>query len=162
MSFSADGTNYVYAIQMDGSHFQLIRDGVATSVMTLGAFTNVSGPPRVDFPQLMFSADGTRLVWVWAKSDGISGNTISIDGQEILHSHGIYEFPEFSPDSKHFATMVRASNKTALAVDGKTGPGYDDMLATNPNAARFLDAHTFRFLGVKNGSVYRVTVNLGG
>ena len=32
----------------------------------------------------------------------------------------------------------------------------------NRNVARFLDSHTFRFLGVKNGSVYRVTVNLGG
>jgi hypothetical protein len=47
-------------------------------------------------------------------------------------------------------------------VDGKIGPGYDDFLEVNRNVARFLDSHTFRFLGVKNGSVYRVTVNLGG
>lgn len=47
-------------------------------------------------------------------------------------------------------------------MDGKTGPVYDDFLEVNPNVARFLDAHTYRFLGVKNGSVYRVTVNLGG
>jgi hypothetical protein len=58
--------------------------------------------------------------------------------------------------------MIWNANKYALAVDGKIGSGYDDFLEVNPNVARFLDSHTFRFLGVKNGSVYRVTVNLGG
>jgi hypothetical protein len=47
-------------------------------------------------------------------------------------------------------------------MDGKIGTGYDDFLEVNRNVALFLDAHSFRFLGVKNGSVYRVTVNLGG
>lgn len=51
---------------------------------------------------------------------------------------------------------------STVAVDGKIGAGYDDFLEVNRNVARFLDSHTFRFLGVKNGSVYRVTVDLGG
>jgi hypothetical protein len=164
MSFSEDGKHYAYAVQVNGSASQIIRDGVASNVTSLIPFTTRTGPPHIDFPPLFFSGDGTRLVWAWPKPDGVSGNTISIDGQEILHSHSGYEFPEFSPDSKHFATMMRVANANnySLAVDGKTGPAYDDFLEVNRNVARFLDSHTFRFLGVKNGSVYRVTVNLGG
>ncbi len=162
MSFSEDGKHYAYAVQVNGSASQIIRDGVATNVPSLVNFTTRTGPPHIDFPPLFFSGDGTRLVWGWPKSDGVSKDVISIDGQEIMHGYSMYEFPEFSPDSKHFATMIRDASKYSLAVDGKTGPGYDDFLEVNPNVARFLDSHTFRFLGVKNGSVYRVTVNLGG
>ena len=35
-------------------------------------------------------------------------------------------------------------------------------LEVNPNVARFLDSHTFRYLGLKGGMVYRVVVALGG
>ena len=91
-----------------------------------------------------------------------AGNVIGINGQEIVRGLGNYEFPEFSPDSKRFATMIWTGKNYALSVDGKTGPVYEDFLEVNPNVARFLDSHTFRFLGVKNGSVYRVTVDLGG
>jgi hypothetical protein len=118
--------------------------------------------PGIDFPPLFFSGDGTRLVWVWPKSDGVGGNVISIDSQEIMHGHGAYEFPGFSPDSKRFATMTWNGHTYALSVDGKPGTTYDDFLEVNPNVARFLDSHTYRFLGVKGGMVYRVTVNLGG
>ncbi|HEY5054561.1 MAG TPA: hypothetical protein VII58_00275, partial [Acidobacteriaceae bacterium] len=162
MRFSDDGKHYAYATEANGSSWQIVRDGVATKVTSLISFTTRTGPPHIDFPPLIFSGDGTRLVWSWPKPDGVSKDVISIDGQEIMHGYSMYEFPEFSPDSRHFATMVRVANQYAVAVDGKIGPGYDDFLETNRNVARFVDAHTFRFLGVKNGSVYRVTVNLGG
>jgi hypothetical protein len=162
MSFSADGKHYAYATNANGSNWQFIRDGVATNVSFLIPFTTRTGPPHIDFPPLIFSGDGTRLAWGFGKTDGVSKDAISIDGQELIHGYSTYEFPEFSPDSKHFATMIWDANKYTVAVDGKTGPAYDDFLEVNPNVARFLDSHTFRFLGVKNGSVYRVTVNLGG
>jgi len=162
MSFSADGKHYAYAVHANVSGWQFIRDGVATNVTFLIPFTTRTGPPHIDFPPLIFSGDGTRLAWGWGKTDGVSKDAISIDGQEIMHGYSTYEFPEFSPDSKHFATMIWDANKYSLAVDGKTGPAYDDFLEVNRNVARFLDSHTFRFLGVKNGSVYRVTVDLGG
>ena len=162
MSFSDDGKHYAYATEANGTHWQFIRDGVATNVTFLIPFTTRTGPPHIDFPPLIFSGDGTRLAWGWGKTDGVSKDVISIDGQEIIHGYSTYEFPEFSPDSKHFAIMIWNANKYSLAVDGKIGPGYDDFLEVNRNVARFLDSHTFRFLGVKNGSVYRVTVDLGG
>jgi hypothetical protein len=162
MNFSADGKHYAYATNANGANWQFIRDGVATNVTFLIPFTTRTGPPHIDFPPLIFSDDGTRLAWGWGKTDGVSKDVISIDGQEIIHGYSTYEFPEFSPDSKHFATMIWNANKYSLAVDGKIGSPYDDFLEVNRNVARFLDSHTFRFLGVKNGSVYRVTVNLGG
>ena len=157
MSFSADGKHYAYA-----SIGQIVRDGVATNVPSLVPF-NTRTRSGVDFPPLFFSGDGTRLVWVWPMPGGV-GNVISINGQEIVRGLVNYEFPAFSPDSKRFATMIwlGMGKGYALSVDGKSGPTYDDFLEVNPNVARFLDSHTFRFLGVKNGSVYRVTVNLGG
>jgi hypothetical protein len=159
LSFSADGKHSAYAILVNFSQSQIIRDGVATNVPSLVPF-NTRTRSGVDFPPPFFSGDGTRLVWVWPAPAG-GGHVISIDGQEIMRGLGNYEFPAFSPDSKRFAAMVWNANKYALAVDGKTGPTYDDFLEVNPNVARFLDSHTFRFLGVKNGSVYRVTVDLG-
>jgi len=162
MSFSDDGKHYAYAVHTKVSDWQFIRDGVATNVTFLISFTTRTGPPHIDFPPLIFSGDGTRLAWGWGKTDGVSKDVISIDGQELIHGYSTYEFPEFSPDSKHFATMIWNANKYSPAMDGKIGPAYDDFLEVNQNVARFLDSHTFRFLGVKNGSVYRVTVNLGG
>jgi hypothetical protein len=162
MSFSDDGKHYAYATEANGSKWQFIRDGVAANVPSLVSFTTRTGPPHIEFPPLIFSGDGTRLAWSWPKSDGVSKDVISIDGQEIMHGYSTYEFPQFSPDSKHFATMIWNANKYMVAVDGKVGSPYDDFLEVNRNVARFMDSHTFRFLGVKNGSVYRVTVDLGG
>jgi hypothetical protein len=119
------------------------RASIAKAV-DVGDGATRTGSPHIDFPPLIFSGDGTRLAWVWPKPDGVSKDVISIDGQEIMHGYRMYEFPEFSPDSKHFATMIRNANKYALAVDGTIGPGYDEFLEVNPNVARFLDSHTFR------------------
>jgi hypothetical protein len=162
MSFSADGKHYAYAFHANFSQTQIVRDGVATNAAGPVPF-NTRTRSDVNFPPLVFSGDGTRLVWVSPLSGG-AGYALGIDGQEILHGVGNYEFPEFSPDSKRFATMIWLGQGKGYApsVDGKTGPTYEDFLEVNPNVARFIDSHTFRFLGVKNGSVYRVTVNLAG
>ncbi len=143
MSFSADGEHYAYA-----TVGQIVRDGVATNAVPAPFLTRTRSD--VNFPPLFFSGDGTRLVWASPKPGG-AGNVIDINGQEIIRGLGNYEYPQFSPDSKRFATMIWIANKYSLSVDGKIGPAYDDFLEVNPNVARFLDSHTFRFLGVKNG-----------
>jgi hypothetical protein len=160
MTFSEDGKHYAYAFHANFSQAQIVRDGVATNAAGPVPF-NTRTRSEVEFPPLLFSGDGTRLVWMWPISGG-AGYALGIDGQEIVHGLGNYEFPEFSPDSKRFATMIWTGKNYALSVDGKTGPTYDDFLEVNPNVARFLDSHTFRYLGVKGGMVYRVVVNLGG
>ncbi len=159
--FSADGKHSAYSACTNYSQCQIIVDGVGTNVSSLVPFTTRARPP-IDFPSIFFSDDGTRMVYAWPKPDGVSGNVIIINGQEIMHGRGLFEFPAFSPDSKRFATMNWNGKTYALSVDGKAGPTYDDFLEVNRNVARFLDSHTYRFLGVKNGSVYRVVVDLGG
>ena len=79
-----------------------------------------------------------------------------------MHNTGTYEFPGLSPDSKHFATFYWTGHAYALFLDGKSSAPYEDLLEVNRNIARFESAHTYRFLGIKGGSVYRVTVDLRG
>ena len=161
LTFSPDGKRYTYSACTNFSACQMIVDGESKSIPSLIPFTTRARPP-IDFPPVFFSPDGTRLVYGYPKSDGTSGNVIVINGQEIMHGHGTYEFPGFSPDSKHFATMFWTGHAYSLFVDGKSGAPYEDFLEVNRNVAKFMDAHTFRFLGVKNGMVYRVMVDLGG
>lgn len=161
LSFSPDGKRYTYSACTNFSICQMVVDGQGKSIPSLIPFTT-RARPGIDFPPVFFSPDGTRLVYGYPKSDGTSGNVIVINGQEIMHGHGTYEFPAFSPDSKHFATMFWTGHAYSLFVDGKSGAPYEDFLEVNRNVAKFVDAHTFRFLGVKNGSVYRVVVDLGG
>jgi len=159
--FSPDGKHSAYSACTNYSQCQVIVDGVGTNVSSLVPFTTRARPP-IDFPPIFFSDDGTRMVYAWPKPDGVSGNVVIINGQEIMHGHGLFEFPSFSPDSKRFATMTWNGHTYALSVDGKAGPTYEDFLEVNRNVARFMDSHTYRFLGVKGGLVYRVVVDLGG
>jgi hypothetical protein len=161
LSFSPDGKHSTYSACTNFSVCQMVVDGESKSIPSLIPFTTRARPP-IDFPAVFFSPDGTRLVYGYPKSDGTSGNVIVINNQEIMHGHGTYEFPAFSPDSKDFATMFWTGHAYSLFVDGKSGAPYEDFLEVNRNVAKFVDAHTFRFLEVKNGMVYRVVVDLGG
>jgi hypothetical protein len=158
--FSRDGKHYAYSACTNFSQCQVVEDGVGANVSGLVPFTT-RARPQLNFPQIFFSDDGTRMAYAWPKPDS-AGNAVIINGQEIMRGHGLFEFPAFSPDSKRFATMTWDGHTYSLSVDGKAGPTYEDFLEVNPNVARFLDSHTFRYLGVKGGMVYRVVVDLGG
>ena len=160
LTFSRDGKHYAYSACTNFSQCQVVEDGVGANVSGLVQFTT-RARPQLNFPQIFFSDDGTRMAYAWPKPDA-AGNAVVINGQEIMRGHGLFEFPAFSPDSKRFATMTWNGHTYSLSVDGKAGPTYEDFLEVNPNVARFLDSHTYRYLGVKNGMVYRVVVDLGG
>jgi hypothetical protein len=158
LSFSSDGKHSVYAACTQYGKCQVVEDGTATAVYGLYTF-QTRMPPRIVFPLFFFSPDNTRLVYGYPKSDGTA---IVINGQEI--AHGInFTYRCFSPDSKHFALGQWTGKGYGVLVDGKVGPTYDDIVEANanPNIFRFEDTHTLRFLGVKGGSVYRVTIDLG-
>jgi Tol biopolymer transport system component len=160
MTFSRDGKHYAYSACTNFSQCQVVEDGVGAKVSSLVPFTT-RARPQLNFPQIFFSDDGTRMAYAWPKPDA-AGNAVVINGQEIMRGHGLFEFPAFSPDSKRFATMTWDGHTYSLSVDGKAGPTYEDFLEVNPNVARFMDSHTYRFLGVKKGMVYRVVVDVGG
>jgi hypothetical protein len=162
LAFSADGKHSVYGACTQYLHCQVVEDGVVTNVSGLYTF-QTRMPPRIVFPPVLFSPDSTRLVYAYTKSDGTNQNAIVINGQEIMHGTS-FTYRCLSPDSQHFATASWNGKGYSIFVDGKVGPTYEDLVETNanPNLFRFEDAHTLRFLGIRDGQVYRVTVDLGG
>ena len=158
LSFSSDGKHSVYAACTQYGKCQVIEDGTTTNVSGLYTF-QTRMPPRIVFPPFFFSPDNTRLVYAYPKSDGTA---IVINGQEIAHGPN-FTYRCFSPDSKHFAAGTWTGKGYGVLVDGKVGPTYDDIVEANANANifRFEDARTLRFLGVRGGSVYRVTMDVG-
>lgn len=160
LSFSPDGKHSIYGACTNYLHCQIVEDGNVTNVPSVSDFRTRTMSPATEFPTLFFSPDSSRLAYAYPKSDGTSQNVYIVNGQEIVHGTS-FEFPAFSPNSAHFAVMGWNGHGYTLFVDGKSGPAYEDLVEANMNVARFMDAHTYRFLGTKNGSVYSVTVDLG-
>jgi hypothetical protein len=156
--FSADSKHWAYSACTQYMKCQIMIDGNPTPVPGLYTFQTRT-PPRLEFPALFYSPDSSKLGYAFAKSDGTSQNVVVVNGQEI--THGTYfTYRNFSPDSKHFSLLSWNGHGMTVIVDGKTGPMYDDVIEGNPNTFKFEDAHTLRFLGIKNKSVYRVTVDV--
>ena len=161
LSFSPDGKHYVYAACTNYMKCAVVMDGNETPVPDVAQFTTRS-QPRFEFPSIFWSDDSARLAYAHTNADGTNNTVFVINGQQVMHNTGLYEYPAFSSDSKHFATLYWTGHAYSLFLDGKSGAPYEELLEANPNAARFENAHTYRFLGIKGGSVYRVTVDLGG
>jgi hypothetical protein len=158
LAFSADGKRSVYAACTQYSHCQVVEDDKATNVPGLYVF-QTRMPPHIVFPPVLFSPDGSRLLYAYPSP---AGTAIVINGQEMVHGT-TFTYHCFSADSRHFATAMWTGKGYSVFVDGKMGPTYDDLVEANANEKlfRFADVHTLRFLGVKGGQVYRVTVDLG-
>ena len=161
LSFSPDSKHYVYSACTMYLKCVVVMDGNETPVPGVAQFSS-RGQPHFEFPSIFWSEDSSRLAYAYSKSDGTSGTVFTVNGQEVMHNTGTYEFPGFSPDSKHFATFYWTGHAYALSVDGKSSAPYEDLLEVNRNVAKFENAHTFRFLAVKGGAIYRITVDLGG
>ena len=158
LAFSADSKHWAYSACTNIMKCQVVVDGNPTSVSGLYTFQTRT-TPRLEFPALFYSPDSSRLGYAFSKADGTSQNVLVVNGQEI--THGTYfTFRSFSPDSKHFSVLSWNGHGMTVIVDGKTGPTYDDVVEGNPNTFKFEDAHTLRFLGIKNKNVYRVTIDM--
>ena len=163
LTFSPDSKHYAYGAALNITSFQPVVDGEVRSA-NLGVFQTKSNPgpsQRITFPVFNFSPDGTRLAFVGQKLDGTGKASLILDGVSYEGVTALFSFPSYSPDSKHFAWIVGSSRNWTLMVDGKAGPVYDDMLENSVAGCRFVDNHTFRFYGIKNNQIYRVTVDIG-
>lgn len=159
LSFSPDSKHYIFGACTNIMKCEVVQDGNATSVPALSAFSARTLKPVYIFPPAFFSPDSNRVAYAYSKSDGTSQTVYFVNGQEMVHGTS-FEFPSFSPDSKHFVVMGWNGHGYSFFADGKMGPGYQELLEANLNIARFESPNTYRFLGIKDDSVYRVTVDL--
>ena len=157
LTFSPDSRHYAYVAGTGYLQFHLVEDGNDAALSGFGKFAARRPPITLPFPRLLFSPDGSHLAYVGALAGGRGG--VIVDGQ-VWPPSPSYEFPVFSPDSRHFAVMAWAQGHITAMVDGKTGPTYDDIPEVSMSVCRFIDNRTLRFLGVKQGRVYRVLVKL--
>jgi len=159
LAFSPDSKHYIYAACPQIMKCEVVRDGSAITVPGVSEFSARTLRPVYMFPPVFFSPDSNQVAYSYSKSDGTSQSVYVINGQEVVHGT-TFEFPSFSPDSKHFVVMGWNGHGYSFFADGKLGPGYQELLEANLNIARFENPNTYRFLGIKDGSVYRVTVDL--
>jgi hypothetical protein len=158
ITFSPDGKHYAYAAYSNLMTVDIVTDGSALQTGGIGQFFTRS-TPRFGFPSLIYSPDSSRLAF--AKQTRDTPLTWLINGEEFARGQ-TWESPMFSPTSKHFAVLTWNGKGYAVVADGKMGPAYEEIIEVHPNCVRFEGPGVYRFLGIKGGSVYRVTVDLGG
>ena len=157
--FSPDSKHIAYGGHPGVSVFQPVVDGVAKP-HNLQSFSSRNNPPIL-FPVFSWSPDGNHLAYVGFTMDPIPKGGVVVDGTMYPGPSAGFQFPSWSPNSKHFATAVWGGRGFQLMVDGKLGPSYEDIVVLSSAACRFIDDHTVRFYGIKAGQIYRVTLDLG-
>jgi len=157
--FSPDSKHIVYGGHPGVSVYQPVVDGVAKP-HNLQGFSTRNNPP-INFPVFSWSPDGNHLAYVAFTMDPIPKGGVFVDGTLWPGPSAGFQFPSWSPNSKHFATALWGGRGFQLLVDGKLGPVYEDIVVLSSAACRFVDDHTIRFYGIKAGQIYRVTLDLG-
>jgi WD40-like Beta Propeller Repeat len=163
LTFSPNGRRYAYAGYSLGSDPQLIVDGEVAAQAYFGTFQEFNADPKIrralDFPPLLFSPDGSRFAYI-TRQGGTSNLSLVIGNQTYPAGFG-YSFPVFSPNSTHFATAVLLNRQLTILVDGRKGPVYDKVVQATDKVFRFIDDRTLRFLAIRDGKIYRVTIDVG-
>ena len=160
LRFSSNSKHFAYAAQTSTGNSQAFLDGVAKPTF-LGNFVAQSlVQPALTFPEVFFSPDGNHIAYVGRKQNPTARFGVFVD--DVSYEAGqSFTFPSFSPDSKRFAVFTTAGQGLALMIDGKVhATNYTYLLPLQPTAARFVDNNTFRFYGIKNNQIYRVTLTL--
>jgi hypothetical protein len=165
LQWSPDSKRFVYGAQVSVAHYGPVVDGVSKPLMLENFAGNNHTRPPITFPPFVFSPDGSRLAYVGIKTDvtgrGISKAAVYLDDAGYEGPGQSYMFPSFSPDSKHFATLITTGTGWVVMIDGKVSPSYQDVLKDSAAGLRFVDGRTYRFYGIRAGQIYRVTLDVG-
>ena len=160
LGWSPEGKHFAYSAQTSVTGYQPVVDFVLKP-HGLGEFHSKRANPPISFPTFFWSPDGSRLAYVGVKTDGTGRAAVWVDGVPLEGPLPNYFHPAWSPDSKHFAAMVSTGTGWVIMLDGKVSPNYEDMLEPNVGSHHFVDGHTYRFYGIKNAQIYKVTLDLG-
>ncbi len=163
LTFSPDGRHYAYAGDKPGSASQLIVDGKVAARGYFETFQEFNTDPKIrpplNFSPPVFSPNGSRFAYVTRQGSPPRDHSLVIGNQTYPAGVG-YSFPVFSPNSAHFATAAWSNRKLTILVDGRKGPTYDKIVQASDKVFRFIDDRTLRFLAIRNGKIYRVTIEL--
>jgi hypothetical protein len=167
---SPDGKRIVYAAR-EGRAQYLIEDA-----------EEFEGGEGIDVKSITFSENSERLVYIYRKERKfyISDKTINEGPYTFIDSDSV----TLSPDGRHLAYVIRDEDrKTFIVVDGKQfgpynrtvgpepdrgrrrgGPGMGrDMRSQaekGPKGIRFTAGGDLLFYGLRDGTIYRVVVDL--
>ena len=182
--FSENGAHYAYAgnpfIPGHNQQWALVVDGEMTvkpGRVERFQKRDVSGA-NTSFPVLASSPDGSKLAYTMVPPEERNGRQHLLVGNQAYPPYLSYSFPVFSPDSHHFAVVAwsHQAKKQVILMDGKAGPSYDKILRGydglpgtvynqtprgNDLVFRFLNDRTVRALVVRDGKIYRVTIDVG-
>jgi hypothetical protein len=161
LRFSSNSKHFAYGAQTSVGNFQAFLDGVAKPTYLGNFVSQTLIQPALTFPEVFFSPDGNRIAYAGRKQSATARSAVFVDDVSYEGPGQSFTFPSFSPDSKHFAVFT-AGQGMVLMIDGKvaTTNSYTYLLPLRPTAARFVDNSTFRFYGIKDNQIYRVTVTM--
>jgi hypothetical protein len=160
--WSPDSKHFAYGAQVNIAGYGPVVDGEAKPFYLQGFAAMSRVQPQITFPPLLFSPDGSHLAYVGITYDATGrGNSkpgVVLDDVRYEGPSQSFMFPSFSPDSRHFATLLTTGNGWTIMLDGKVGPLYEDIVPNKVAAFRFVSDHEYRFYGIKAGQIYRVTL----
>ncbi len=164
LRWSPDSKHFVYGSQVTVGDHSPVVDGEVKPVY-LGQFMAATQVrPPITFPSFSFSGDGSRLAYVARRYDATgranTNDLVFVDAASYQGGMGSYSFPAFSPDGRHFATLIRTAQGSVVMIDGKVGPPYESMVLDLVSAVRFVGPNRYRFFGIKGGQIYRVTLDI--
>ncbi len=161
LRFSSNSKHYAYGAQTSTGNAQAFLDGVAKPTFLGNFVPQTLVQPALAFPEVFFSPDGNRIAYAGRKQSATAPSAVFVDDVSYEVRGQSFTFPSFSPDGKRFAVFTSAGQGLALMIDGKVlATSYVYLLPLQPTAARFVDNNTFRFYGIKDNQIYRVTVTL--
>lgn len=160
LTFSSDSKHVAYAAQTTVANYQPVVDGQVQPVALSNFATRIQNSQySVPLPILIYSPDGSHLAYTGR--DAASKGAVWVDGAPSYGPMQSYFHPAWSPDSKHFASLISTGKDWVIMIDGKLSAPYEDIIILNIAGARFVDGHTYRFYAVKGTDIYKVTLDVG-
>jgi WD40-like Beta Propeller Repeat len=163
LTFSPDSQHCAYSAATGIFKWVMVLDDHSVPIELFDGFAGHDPAPAGPyFPPIVFSPDSKHIAYVASilvRGQAQSGAYVD---RALAAPPGAASFPCFSPDSKHFAVVVHVNNnRWQVYVDGKAGPVVDQILEVNPHVVGFDDSHTLHVLCIKDGSLYRLSLDLG-